>query len=253
MTEPTPRPDDVPEEVMRAFISGASDSPPVVKAHSPQWVRNGLARALAAYDAFVLPAHEQQVRKQVAAEHQDGLRDRLRAALDADPHFTPAEVVDTVMRVLAERADRAAEPLRLPDAAMPIARTLAEPRPADVPDELLDLAMAAELAKREAHQPERQDLARFRAENPATAAMHETAMRYLLAAVLPAHERQVRERVAAEILAERAEREQRTPDGRQIGPPATAEHVLILRERRKQAATDARIAREGRQGLREDR
>lgn len=62
-----PRP-DVPDEVMRAFVNGAADSPPEVKANSPEWVRNGLAEALAIYEATVLPAHERQVRERVAAE-----------------------------------------------------------------------------------------------------------------------------------------------------------------------------------------
>ncbi|MFB4306947.1 hypothetical protein [Actinomadura sp. GTD37] len=55
--------------------------------------------------------------------------------------------------------------------------------------------------------------------------------------------RQVRERVAEQILGERAEREQRTPDGRPIAPPSTPEGVRIRMERRKQAERDAQIAR----------
>lgn len=93
----------------------------------------------------------------------------------------------------------------------------------DVPADLLDLAWDAWVSQ----SPEDES----------------GAIRATLAAVLPAHERQVRERVAEQILTERAEREQRTPDGRPIAAPATPEHVHIRLERRKQAERDAQIAR----------
>ncbi|MEV0660146.1 hypothetical protein ACIBI3_02265 [Actinomadura luteofluorescens] len=100
-------------------------------------------------------------------------------------------------------------------------------RPEDVPADLYDLALNA--------LPGEPD--------EVISATTQDEIRHALAAVIPEIQRQERERIAAAILAEHAEREQRTPDGRPIAAPATPEHVRIRHERRRQAERDAEIAR----------
>lgn len=99
------KPEDVPDEVMRAFVNGASDSPPEVKANSPEWVRNGLVRALAAYEATVLPAHERQVRAKVMTE-LFGTREEIAARDAENAKRVPDDVTEICERAAPGQHER---------------------------------------------------------------------------------------------------------------------------------------------------
>ena len=77
------RPDEVHVNVLTAFVDGASASPADVQAASEAWLRNGLARALAAYEAIRSPAEARHLAEQVQA-----LKDLTH---DTDGNLLPPE------------------------------------------------------------------------------------------------------------------------------------------------------------------
>ncbi|MFE9099885.1 helix-turn-helix domain-containing protein [Actinomadura geliboluensis] len=106
MPEPTARTEPVPDEVMRAFVNGAIESPPEVKANSPQWIRNGLARALAAYEATGLAEMEAQRRR--ADEAEQALREEVTAMAEERIVTGRANILN-VIRERDEQTQRAEE------------------------------------------------------------------------------------------------------------------------------------------------
>lgn len=114
MTEPTPRP-DVPDEVMRAFVNGAIESPAEVKANSPEWVRNGLARALAAYEASGVAETEAQRRR--ADEAEQALREEVTAMAEERIATGRANILNLI-RERDEQTQRAEKAERERDEAL---------------------------------------------------------------------------------------------------------------------------------------
>lgn len=100
----TPRPADVPDEVMRAFVNGASSSPPDVKANSPEWVRNGLVRALAAHEAAAVA--ETAALQQRAEQAEEMLREEITAMAE-ERRFTGRASILNVIRERDEQRARA--------------------------------------------------------------------------------------------------------------------------------------------------
>lgn len=119
------------------------------------------------------------------------------------------------------------EPLRLPEQAMPIARTVAgydAPRP-EVPDAMRPQDVPSELVE-----------AMLEAANHACIEMPRFEARRILAAVLPVHERQVMTRLFGtreEVAAREAEAAQRAPDDtvRLCEMARPGEHERRVRER----------------------
>lgn len=101
------KPEDVPDEVMRAFVNGASDSPPEVRANSPEWVCNGLARALAAYEAVGLSELETQ--RQRAEQAEQALREEITAMAEERRIAGRASILNVIRERDEQqaRADRA--------------------------------------------------------------------------------------------------------------------------------------------------